>query len=127
MSRHSITALKSTATPIRSGSGLSPPRLRASFIACRFQQLSRQAGPSDWREHSDRAEDEGRRLRIPRGVFRTVPKLPGDRPHAYAVYVDDKGKVWVSDFGANAILSSIPRERRSRASRATNRTPRCVS
>ena len=29
-------------------------------------------------------------------------------PHAYAVYVDDKGKVWVTDFGANAILSFDP-------------------
>jgi virginiamycin B lyase len=35
--------------------------------------------------------------------------LPGDAPHAYAVYVDDKGKVWVTDFGANAILSFDPR------------------
>jgi streptogramin lyase len=38
----------------------------------------------------------------------TVHKLPGDQPHAYAVYVDEKGKVWVSDFGANAILSFDP-------------------
>ena len=27
----------------------------------------------------------------------TVHRLPGDEPHAYAVYVDDKDKVWVSD------------------------------
>ena len=27
----------------------------------------------------------------------------------YAVYVDEKGKVWVSDFGANAILSFDPK------------------
>ena len=39
----------------------------------------------------------------------TVHKLPGDQPHTYAVYVDEKGKVWVSDFGANAILSFDPK------------------
>ena len=35
-----------------------------------------------------------------------VYKLPGDSPDAYAVYADGKDKVWVSDFGANAILKS---------------------
>ena len=39
----------------------------------------------------------------------TVHKLPGDEPHAYAVYVDDKDKVWVTDFAANAILSFDPK------------------
>jgi len=34
--------------------------------------------------------------------------LPGDAPHAYAVFVDDKDKVWVSDFAANAILRFDP-------------------
>jgi len=34
-------------------------------------------------------------------------KLPGDSPRAYAVYVDDKDKVWVTDFSANAIVRSI--------------------
>lgn len=28
-------------------------------------------------------------------------KLPGSEPHAYAVYVDDKDIVWVTDFGGN--------------------------
>jgi virginiamycin B lyase len=37
-----------------------------------------------------------------------VYKLPGDEPHAYAVYVDDNDKVWVSDFAANAILRFDP-------------------
>src|SRR3546814_18793200 len=27
-------------------------------------------------------------------------KLPGDKPRAYAVYVDEADKVWVTDFGA---------------------------
>lgn len=35
-------------------------------------------------------------------------RLPGAEPHAYAVYVDDKDKVFVSDFGANAILKFDP-------------------
>ncbi len=31
-------------------------------------------------------------------------KLPSDSPRTYAVYVDDKDMVWVSDFGGNAIF-----------------------
>jgi virginiamycin B lyase len=38
----------------------------------------------------------------------SVQRLPGQDPHAYAVYVDGKDKVWVTDFGANAILSFDP-------------------
>jgi virginiamycin B lyase len=30
--------------------------------------------------------------------------LPGDGPHPYAVYVDETDAVWVSDWGADAIL-----------------------
>lgn len=36
-------------------------------------------------------------------------KLPGDKPRAYAVYVDERDIVWVSDFGANAVLSFDPK------------------
>jgi virginiamycin B lyase len=35
-------------------------------------------------------------------------KLPGDRPRAYSVYVDDKDKVWLTDFSANAIVRFDP-------------------
>jgi virginiamycin B lyase len=35
--------------------------------------------------------------------------LPGDVPRAYAVYVDERDIVWVSDFGANAVLSFDPK------------------
>jgi virginiamycin B lyase len=35
-------------------------------------------------------------------------KLPGSDPSTYAVYVDDKDKVWVTDFSANAILRFDP-------------------
>jgi virginiamycin B lyase len=30
-------------------------------------------------------------------------RLPGEAPSAYAVYVDDRDLVWVSDFGGNAL------------------------
>lgn len=36
-------------------------------------------------------------------------KLPGDGPRPYAVYVDERDTVWVSDFGANAVWSFEPR------------------
>jgi len=34
--------------------------------------------------------------------------LPGDRPQAYAVFVDDLDIVWLSDFGSNSMLSFDP-------------------
>jgi virginiamycin B lyase len=37
-----------------------------------------------------------------------VYKLPGEQPHAYAVYVDDRDKVWLTDFTANAIVGFDP-------------------
>ncbi len=35
-------------------------------------------------------------------------KLPGDRPQAYAVYVDERDGVWLSDFGGNALVHFDP-------------------
>ena len=35
-------------------------------------------------------------------------KLPGDAPRAYAVYVDERDIVWVSDFGGNAVFAFDP-------------------
>ena len=35
--------------------------------------------------------------------------LPGDIPRTYAVYVDDKDMVWVTDFPGNAIVRFDPR------------------
>ena len=32
-------------------------------------------------------------------------KVPGENPKPYAVYVDDRDKVWLSDLGSNAIFS----------------------
>jgi virginiamycin B lyase len=37
-----------------------------------------------------------------------VWKLPGARPRAYAVYVDERDSVWVSDWGANAMVRFDP-------------------
>jgi virginiamycin B lyase len=36
-------------------------------------------------------------------------KLPGESPRAYAVYVDESDLVWLTDFGANAIVQFNPR------------------
>jgi virginiamycin B lyase len=38
-----------------------------------------------------------------------IMHLPGDRPQPYAIYVDDTDVVWVSDWGANAILCFDPK------------------
>jgi virginiamycin B lyase len=34
--------------------------------------------------------------------------LPGASPRTYAIYVDAKDKVWLTDFGANAIVMFDP-------------------
>jgi virginiamycin B lyase len=34
--------------------------------------------------------------------------LPGDRPMPYAVYVDENDMIWLSDFGANALVRFNP-------------------
>jgi virginiamycin B lyase len=36
-------------------------------------------------------------------------RVPGDQPLPYAVYVDERDRAWVSDFGGNAIWSFEPR------------------
>jgi virginiamycin B lyase len=46
--------------------------------------------------YDPRAADAGRAWR--------AWKLPGAAPRPYAVYVDERDAVWLSDFGANAIL-----------------------
>ena len=35
-------------------------------------------------------------------------RLPGEGPRTYAVYVDERDKVWLTDFGANAIVLFDP-------------------
>ena len=35
-------------------------------------------------------------------------KLPGNRPQAYAVYVDEQDIIWLSDFGSNALVRFDP-------------------
>lgn len=39
-------------------------------------------------------------------------RLPGRRPRTYAVYVDERDTVWLSDFGANAVLRFDPESAR---------------
>src|SRR5207244_12318502 len=36
-------------------------------------------------------------------------KLPGSQPMAYALFVDDQDIVWLTDFGANAIVRFDPK------------------
>ena len=35
-------------------------------------------------------------------------RLPSDNPQAYAVYVDERDDIWLSDFGANALMRFDP-------------------
>jgi virginiamycin B lyase len=35
-------------------------------------------------------------------------RLPGNNAQPYAVYVDDQDQVWLSDFGANALVRFDP-------------------
>lgn len=39
-------------------------------------------------------------------------KLPGSAPAAYAVYVDERDAVWLTDFGANALVRFDPKTER---------------
>ncbi len=39
-------------------------------------------------------------------------RLPGSNPQPYAVYVDERDVVWLTDFGANAIVRFDPRTNR---------------
>ena len=40
----------------------------------------------------------------PKAAWRTW-KLPGANPHNYAVYVDERDRVWCCDWTANAVFS----------------------
>jgi virginiamycin B lyase len=37
---------------------------------------------------------------------------PGDNPQPYAVFVDDKDMVWLSDFGSNALTRFDPSQQK---------------
>jgi virginiamycin B lyase len=73
-------------------------------------------GPPVPRQGARRVWSDSRgALRITGDLFRYDTKktwthwhLPGDRPQPYAVYVDETDAVWVSDWGANAILRFDP-------------------
>ena len=48
-------------------------------------------------------------------------RLPGAQPQAYAVYVDDRDAVWLTDFGANAIVRFDPTTETFRSFELTTR------
>ena len=60
---------------------------------------------SEW--NSGQVSMHDPRARSAGGLWKSW-KLPGDGPRTYAVYVDDKDMVWLSDFGANALLRFDP-------------------
>ena len=60
---------------------------------------------SEW--NSGQVSMHDPRARVAGGLWKTW-KLPGDGPRTYAVYVDDKDMVWLSDFGANALVRFDP-------------------
>ena len=60
---------------------------------------------SEW--NSGQVSMHDPRARVAGGLWKSW-KLPGDGPRTYAVYVDDKDMVWLSDFGANALLRFDP-------------------
>ena len=49
-------------------------------------------------------DDDGRVLCVRQNYWPQEWTLPGDKPAAYAVYVDERDRVWVSDWGANAMV-----------------------
>src|SRR5439155_15825877 len=53
--------------------------------------------------------------------------LPGDGPQPYAVYVDETDAVWVSDWGANAILRFDPKTEKFGSFLLPDRMPACGS
>ena len=60
---------------------------------------------SEW--NSGQVSMHDPRARVAGGLWKSW-KLPGNGPRTYAVYVDDKDMVWLSDFGANALLRFDP-------------------
>jgi virginiamycin B lyase len=51
-------------------------------------------------------------------------KAPGNSPQVYAVYVDNKDIVWLSDFGANATLHFDPQTEQFTVLKSTSRNTR---
>jgi virginiamycin B lyase len=60
---------------------------------------------SEWNSGNVSMHDP--RARTAGGLWKTW-KLPGASPRTYAVYVDEKDKVWLSDFGANTVVRFDP-------------------
>ena len=59
--------------------------------------------------HLDQRVEQRAAQPLPAGQRRlAVLEAAGAEPHAYAAYVDGADMVWVSDFGANAVLRFDP-------------------
>ena len=76
---------------------------------------------SEWNSGNVSMHDP--RARVAGGLWKTW-KLPGDGPRTYAVYVDDKDMVWLSDFSANAVVRFEPADREVRQLEASARQGR---
>ena len=48
-------------------------------------------------------------------------ELPGNSPQPYAIFVDDKDMVWLSDFGSNALVRFDPSQQKFEVSPAKSR------
>ena len=55
----------------------------------------------------------GRRATTRRPAAGASGNCPATSPQAYAVYVDERDNVWLTDFGANAIVRFDPATERS--------------
>lgn len=120
--------------PIRDGGGAR----RDCVARIAGGQLHRPHQPSRRRTGRGGRPDAGRRRpadlerfprlpmghRVGRGNARSVRpfsrswsewRLPGENPQPYAVYVDERDVVWITDFGANALVRFTPRTERFRA------------
>lgn len=51
--------------------------------------------------------------------------VPGSNPKVYAVYVDERDVVWLSDWGANALVSFDPTTERFESYPSPRRAPTC--
>ena len=85
--------------------GRAAHRRAADAAPGRAPRLVRQPGPA-----VDQRMEQRQRLHA-RSAGRKLEELelPGERPRCYSVYVDDRDKVWLTDFSANAIVRFDPR------------------
>ena len=126
-SRRRPTAVSSTPrSPARTWPRSTPPRARSAGSTRRRRSKEHAAcGPTARAASGSASGTAGSSAatRRPAALGRSW-KLPGAEPHAYAVYVDGADMVWVSDFGANAVLRFDPATERFTATYPGS-GPRC--